>query len=66
MTFAPRLPSRWERFALRGIPVHGARIDLEVRRGATSVRVDGSPQTSATIGYEELRGGPVKVEVSVP
>jgi hypothetical protein len=66
VTFAPRLPSRWDRFALRDLTVAGTKIDLEVRRGAAEVRVDGCPRPAAAIGWDELRGGAMRVEITVP
>jgi hypothetical protein len=66
LRFAPRLPKRWDRFALRSITLHGTRVELEVRRGPRAVRVDGKPRADAAVGYDELRGETIRIEVDVP
>jgi hypothetical protein len=66
VSFAPRLPARLPAISLRGITVHGTRIDLRVRRGLPAVTVNGEARERARIDYRELQGRPVEIEVSVP
>lgn len=65
VAFHPRLPSKWSGFEVRGIPVHGASIDLVVIRGKSRIRVDGKDASNAFLPYRALGNGRHVVEVHI-
>ena len=66
VSFAPKLPTKWDGYTMKRITVHGTPIDLTVKRGAKSIRINGEDRDAAVIPFTDLHRRLIHVEISIP